>query len=245
MELIRIRKKITGRIVRSGNPVCVSFPKSGRTWVRKMLFDLGLRVPFTHAGASDYESGRTPGFSVVSEFTDNSVLFLIRDPRDVLISYHKDLTLRHKAYDGSLLEMAQTPGIGIDGICDYNRLWIDKAGSFRKFHLARYEDLRADTEAEMARICRFARAYWITAAKIRTVVQASTFEQMKKAERAGAYETQYPKFWFEGAAPDKHPKVRRGKVGGYADEMPPEVLEYCNTRLRALDYPEAYLANPV
>lgn len=245
MALDRVRRKVIGRIVRSRNPVCVSFPKAGRTWVRKMLFDLGLRIEFTHAGASDYESGKTPDFSVISDFHDRSVLFILRDPRDVLVSYHKDLTLRHKVFSGSLLEMAQTPGIGIEGICTFNRLWIGQADRFRRFHLVRYEDLRADTARELAAICRFFGAFWIGPARIRQVVGASTFEAMKKAESAGAYQGQYPKFWFEGASPDQHPKVRRGKIGGFQDEMPPEVLAYCNERLRALDYPQEYLAAPI
>jgi len=244
MKMDQIRRKVTHRITDRKTPVCVSFPKSGRTWLRKMLFDLDLRVPFTHAGASNFEKGGVNDCAVPADHLDKSVLFLLRDPRVVLVSYHKDRSERHKVFSGSLMEMARTPGIGIDGICQFNLAWTHAAGRFRNFHLLRYEDMHGDTAGELAAVCRFFGVFWHSQARISQVVEASSFSRMQQAERTGAYADHYPKFWFEGADPGRPAKVRRGKAGGFADEMSADVLDYCNSRLTAMNYPVSYLARP-
>lgn len=244
MSLVRVKRKLTRHLTNRKHPVGVSFPKSGRTWVRKMLYDLDLRIPFTHEWSSNYERAESAQGEISAEFFDRSVLFILRDPRDVLVSYHKDLCERHGVFKGSLMEMAQTPGIGIDGICTFNTTWIDAADQFRDFLLVRYEDVQMDAELELKRMSTFLGGFWNFNSRIRSVVAQSTFDQMKRAERSGDYADQYPKFWFEGARAGNYPKVRRGKIGGFVDEMPADVIEYCNERLAQLAYPSAYLAPP-
>lgn len=241
--LPRTRRKL---FIDSKKPVGVSFPKSGRTWLRKMLFDLQLSIHFSHAGSNLYETGALPNFDEIERYVDRSVIFIVRDPRDVLVSYHEDLVHRHKVFDGSLLDMAKAPSIGIEGICAFNTLWLKRAKQLRGFRLVRYEALRSQPEETLAELCKFLGAFWITRGGIRTVVANSSFDRMQRGEQSGEYLANYPKYWFEGAEGQDRPrKVRRGQAGGFVDEMPEDVRIYCNERIRRCGYPEHLLAVPL
>ena len=210
-----------------------------------MLYDLGLWVDFTHAGSQLFERGRNPEFSEIKSFEDHSVIFILRDPRDVLVSYHIDLKYRHQAFKGSLMEMAKTPGIGLDGICDFNILWLESSKKMRDFKVVRYEELVEQPEELLRQVCKFLRAFWISNKNISKVVEKSSFNEMKRLEENGVYGLRYPKYWFEGGKNGLPPKVRRGKAGGFIDEMPKHVRRYCDDRLFALKYPQELLAEPL
>lgn len=225
------------------NPMGVSFPKSGRTWVRKMLLDLSIKIPFSHAGSNNYEYGYPTEFYQSQKFFANSVIFIARDPRDTLVSYHNDLVWRHKIFSGNLLEMAKNPNIGIDAIANFNTNWIFNAEHYRNFMLIRYEDLCKNPEDVVCKLCDFLGAFWISHRNIRTVVEESTFENMKMKELNNEYRGLYPSYWFEGGRPGGVQKVRKGQVGGFKNEMPAHVQEYCNRRLTALQYPADLLCD--
>lgn len=65
----------------------VSFPKSGRTWVRVMLDSVNCKVRCTHDG-SDHSLGTHFNDLVPCQVdgTDRPLLFLHRDPRDTAVS---------------------------------------------------------------------------------------------------------------------------------------------------------------
>jgi hypothetical protein len=211
-----------------------------------MLYDLELRINFSHAGSDLYEDGVLPNFDAIERYEDRSVIFIVRDPRDVLVSYHGDLVHRHNVFDGSLSDMAKAPGIGIDSICAFNTLWLQRAKQMRGFRLVRYESLCAKPEETLGELCKFLGAFWITRSRIRTVVANSSFDRMQRGEQSGEYAAEYPKYWFEGAhGQDRPPKVRRGKPGGFVDEMPDDVRVYCDERIRECGYPEYLLAVPL
>ena len=238
----RVETRIAKRVIARHDAIGVSFPKSGRTWLRKMLADLNVYLHFSHAGSELLEHGELPSDPNPEQMAGRKVLFVLRDPRDVLVSYHKDLTLRHKAFDGDLSELARMPGVGIDGIAQFNMSWIN-ARCFQSLHVVHYEALHRDAAHELSEVCNFLGLHWVSKKRIAQIAGTSDFETMRKAEKSGKFARKYPAYWFEGARSDRHPKVRRGKVGGFADEMSPELIDYCNSRLAALNYPTEWLAS--
>lgn len=225
------------------NPVGVSFPKSGRTWVRKMLLDMSIRVPFSHAGSNNFEFGGSNDLNKCQDFFGNSVIFMTRDPRDVLMSYHHDLVWRHKAFSGDLMAMAKDPGVGIDAIAQFNINWVSNEKNFKNFMLIKYEDLQTNPENVVNNLCKYLGAFWVSRKKIRSVVEQSSFERMKKEELSGEFRGRYPSYWFEGGQPGGIQKVRKGKVGAFKEDMPTCVQEYCNERLNLLQYPRNLLCD--
>lgn len=105
-----LRGLAESRLLEAADAACVSYGKSGRTWLRLMLsrfyqrqcglregafleYDnlsrLDARIPtlfFTHGNyLRDYTGHRD---SVVEDFRDHRVLLLVRDPRDVTVSQY-------------------------------------------------------------------------------------------------------------------------------------------------------------
>jgi hypothetical protein len=92
--------------------------------------------------------------------------------------------------------------------------------------MLRYEDLKQDPHTALRKILEFLDIYDYTDEQIDRAVELSSFENMKKAERNR--ESSSP--WLNpGRRPvAKAMKVRKGKVGGYRDEMTDEDIEYVN-----------------
>jgi len=71
---------------------------------------------------------------------------------------------------------------------------------------------------------------------IEETVQRNSFERMQRRERDGSY-LRYKNRLKPGDPRDINSyKVRRGKVGGYQDELSDSDIEYCNSVLDRLDY---------
>jgi len=150
----------------------LSFPKSGRTWLRVMVakaialhfncrkqivldsievIRAGCRkapwLVFSHCQADrSIPANRYPEafHEVILKYSlsTKKVLLLVRDPRDVLISYYYHLTRRQKQFDGSLSEFIRDPRYGIDKIIWALNVWYQNKNRYGDFLIIRYEDLR-------------------------------------------------------------------------------------------------------
>ena len=90
-----LRKRGVLAPVPAAEAVVLSYPKSGRTWLRAMLDELGIGVDYDHADANTlyhptepFEIGRVDA----GRYGDKRVVFLQRDPRDVLVSSYFEAT---------------------------------------------------------------------------------------------------------------------------------------------------------
>ncbi len=79
----------------------VSFPKSGRTWIRFILSQLDCdRLILFHHDHFEFNDGSKPphSFSVVSRLEQyaesEKLVYLDRDPRDVMVSLYYQITGR-------------------------------------------------------------------------------------------------------------------------------------------------------
>src|SRR5262249_61473914 len=79
------------------------------------------------------------------------VIYLVRDPRHVMASYHAHLAGRG-GWDGSLAALVDHPRLGIAGWRDHVGGWLDHVDATASFTLLRYEDLRARTDEELIRL---------------------------------------------------------------------------------------------
>jgi hypothetical protein len=121
---------------------------------------------------------------------------------------------------------------GLPRIIDFMNLWASERERVRDLLIVRYEDLRADTAGEFARIVRFLGAPE-DAAAIRGAVEYASVENMRKLEQKRV-------FWLAGgrmtprdsANPDSY-KVRRAKVGGYRDYFDDEEVARIDAMVRA------------
>ncbi|WP_207263998.1 class I SAM-dependent methyltransferase [Desulfovibrio sp. Huiquan2017] len=210
------------RIYRRRAPIpFVSFPKSGRSWVRYILTELGLADAY-HFGHDGFEfnDGSLPehDFSVekrLERFAQcEKVVLLRRNPYDVIVSLYHQVTGRFKdffRYEGTLSDFIRDPYFGAAVLRDHFAMW-EEIRRNRDVFVLTYEDLHADTFTAMRKLLRYC-GVEVDDAALREAVEKGDFANMKRLEKSG----RFPAPWLRlrnGA-----PKVRKGKVNGYREEM--------------------------
>lgn len=244
----------------------LSYPKCGRTWLRLMmgkalvddleldtdpmelnqLHKLSRKVPrirVTHddmpqlkpAGAVERDKHRYAGKRVV---------FLVRDPRDTLISYYFQATKRRDRFAGTPSEFLRHPVGALDTIIAYYNVWAEARTVPREFCLIRYEDLHRDPVGELGRALGVV-GHVPRHDILQGAVEFSRFDNMRKLERTaavGAYDRMKP-----GDTSDEESyKTRKGKVGGFRDYLTADDIAYMNDRIATQLSPfyAAYLVAP-
>jgi estrone sulfotransferase len=232
--------------IRPTDTFLVTYPKSGTTWMgfalanvinQKFNKDLHLRnyidiVPdintpyFTQKSFSQYDYLDSPRVLTTHAPYDSAfpkVIYVLRDPRDVLVSYwhHKKLTdptfglvLRE-----FLLKDDHWP-------CNWDE---HVSGWLLEQHpnviSVRYEEMHTDARLVLARVCDFVGLHY-DAMIIQTAIEASRFENMRRLEERhgvdGANGSQKERF------------IRKGKIGSWRDELDNECLEILEQKYGAV-----------
>lgn len=247
--------------VRSAGEHCdtflISFPKVGRTWLRVLIGrsfqrHYGLRkrqiLPATAGRVSapgmprvlathDDATQDKPARHLVrnkAPYRNHRVLFMVRDPRDVIVSHYFQRTRRNAdPYRGSLADFLREPDEGLDKIIGFYNVWADQRHVPVAFHLLRYEDLRADTPGSLRQVLDFVGAGDIPDRIVEGAVDFASFERTKEREREGEFKNKALRAWNPDD-PESF-KARRGVVGGYVDYLTPEQVDDVNERLERLD----------
>lgn len=216
----------------------VSFPKSGRTWLRVMLDELKLDAKYTHDGSSHAHSGHVEKLEPASEaFAGKTVVFLFRDPRDTVVSGYFQTTKRLGGYDGTISDFVRDPHHGVEKIIRFNMEWLARGAELGRFHAVTYEDLKADTPGALANIVSFVGAER-AAEEIAAVVEEAAFEKMQARERSGELAERYGRILAPGDSNDPQSfKVREGIVGGFRKHLSDDDVAFCNDVIARLDYP--------
>lgn len=241
--------------------VIVSFPKSGRTWLRLMIgkaicdrFELpdsmmldtleltraaGLPpTTFCHDGGSNMEARHLDRLvRDKDDYRDKRVLLLARDPRDVVTSCYFQASKRRRLFQGSLSEFVRDPHYGIRKILTWYRIWEQNRSAPKEFEVLRYEDLRAEPEKGLRAALEFIGVTDLDDDTVRGAVEYARFENMRKLEQQQAFKSGILRPGRGGG--EDSLKTRKGKVGGYVDHMQPDDVAYCEAALRELGYPFA------
>jgi hypothetical protein len=227
----------------------VSYPKSGRTWLRvligkalcerfgadeQLIFDkhglaeaTGVHISYTHedAGLSD----RTAYQKLTSDKTQyqkRKVVLLVRDPRDILVSCYCHLSRRrrHDAYEGMISDFVRSDLHGIRKIATYYNIWENTLEALPATLVLKYEDLHADPKGSLRAVLDFIGAWDVPDATIAKAVEFASFNNMKRLEEEGRFESKKLK---PGDAEDEESyKVRRGVVGGHREYLAPDDCEF-------------------
>ena len=253
----RLRGKEDSQKLSLADAVIVSYEKSGRTWLRVMLsrfyqqrhklpeskllnFDrlnrLEPSVPvvfFTHDRFLKYYTGNEDN---TRYYARTPLILLVRDPRDVAVSFYFEWKYRMVDHNKRLLHLPTVDlpiydfimgeHQGLASVINFMNRWHTQQQQLPDAHLFRYEDLRVDTVAGLDSILRILGAE-PGPQEIEDIVAYAEFEKMKQREQAGGTRDDRISAADPGN-PDSY-KARRAKVGGYRDYFTDDQIREIDT----------------
>jgi hypothetical protein len=242
----------------------VSYPRSGNTWTRFLIANLmypAENVTFANierlipdtSSQSSRALKRTPRPRIIKthHYFDHrcrKVIYIVRDPRDVALSYYDFHRKYRQIEDNYPLEswvrdFVEGKLISADwGSWGENvASWLYTRGQSEDFLLLRYEDMTENPARELAKVARHLGKN-ATAEQLKRAVELSSADRMRELEKAE--ENQW-------VATKKHrkdiPFVRVAKAGGWRSKLPPQCIEQIESKwgrlMKTLGY-ELVLENP-
>jgi len=233
--------------LQNADALIVSHTKSGRTWLRIMISHLyHLRYKTPESEIIDYDNlhklnpaiprlyfnrdTRVPTFDrherYVQAPANKKVLFLVRDPRDVAVSFYfhvcnraseRELSrkgISTEARSLSLYQFVTHEELGIPRIISHFNRWHDEMQAMPSTLVIHYEQMRSEPVITLGKIMPFIDRPF-DEDELRQAVEFASFDSLSRKEKDG--------FFTSGRMRPTNPddagtfKVRRGKVGGYRD----------------------------
>lgn len=184
----------------------VSFPKSGATWMNFLMANIHLKmsgdkrhvtffnvhnfVPDIHFAREAVQTLPFPGFRVLKSHSGinpyyRNVIYIVRDPRDVLVSYYHFLLGLGK-FNGDIKTLIRSKALGVTAWCEHVRGWMEDSSVATRFIYIRYEDLKINPLKTLKRIYGFI-GYDIEDDILLSAIDKSSFEKMKGLENDYGY----------------------------------------------------------
>jgi hypothetical protein len=250
MGIPRIFSRILGR-GRSRRPpeaYIISYPKSGRTWLRlllgKVLCDqFGVEptqmldtlratclagvtpTKFTHDGSGMREGLHFSKLSACkAHYEGKRVVLLLRDPRDVMVSCYFQATKRINVFDGSIADFVRNEQYGIRKCVSFYKNWGENVRVPRETLCLRYEEIHAGPQRVLQSLLNFIGVRGVSSQTLDAAIEFGRFENMKRMEATGQFNRQVLR--PGDAKDDESFKVRRGKVGGYSNYLSQDDCKY-------------------
>lgn len=183
---------------RSDDVWLASFPKSGNTWVSfilgnalidyfekeiEMNFDnLQKIIPDIYVSQDIPEKlgfGNTPRIIKTHELYRSEYkksIYIIRDPKDTMISYYYYLKEGHNQKVGAFSDFIRSDR-GINSWCKHAKSWINKYDV-----IISYENLKQDPRAEIKKILNFL-SLDIPDERLNEAIKKSSFDNMRQIEK--------------------------------------------------------------
>ena len=234
--------------VRDANAFLVSYPKSGRTWLRYLLsiylaeiYNVPIKVDLEttfrilpnfdldpHRGLPAFiQSGARLDLPMIAVshrgydqrfFAHKPVVMLVRDPRDVCVSAYFHQTRHKKRFSGTIKEFVDDDQFGIKSVIDYHNGWA--AGlAHGPALVVSYEDLSRDPEATVQGILAFLNIP-LDGSCLQNAIAGAAFDRMKQVEQT----TRIPGHSYDPNEADSG-RVRKGKVGAFGEHLSDADLE--------------------
>ena len=232
----------------------ISYPKSGRTWLRYLLscylaeladlgFEPDLTTTFRVLPNFDRDPVRGIGAVVgkphplvlVSHlpydrrlFGDRPVLFLIRDPRDVMVSAYFHATRHKHVFEGDIAQFLDNRHYGMPALMRYLNGWADGLAA-RPHLIVSYEEMMNEIEGVVSAILAFLRVE-VRPFVLRRAIATASFDQMRDRERGqGIPGHRYDR------TDDQSLRMRSGRAKAFSDWLDhaqsEAILDRCRTEL--------------
>lgn len=219
-----------------------SYPRSGSTWLRFILFEIltgedpGFQkidrcIPEvdTHRGVPPILPGGGRLIKTHEKYRKEyaKAIFLVRDPRDVLLSCYARAVecglaplVSKGDFDSFLLSSLEGRAIQMGSWQEHSRSWLEsplaKNGNLM---VVRYEDLRQNSEQALGHLLEFL-GVTPDVRTIRKAVENNTLQQMR-AKEDRARRSREPSVLLEchKSAEEDGRFVRKGAIGGWRSKL--------------------------
>jgi hypothetical protein len=209
----------------------VAFPKSGVTWLNFLMANVHLKMSGSNQNITfyniddflpDIEQVRClkenillfPGHRVIKSHAEfnplyQKIIYLVRDPRDVMVSYYWFLK-NAGSFQEDLSQLIRSQTYGIAAWCRHVQGWVERTPLSSRIEFIRYEDMKADIFKVLSRIYTLL-GHQIPTPVLEQAIELASFDNMKKLEADYNFggDFRFPGLEF----------VRKGKPGSYVDEM--------------------------
>jgi len=247
----------------------ISFPKCGRTWLRLMIgkalqqqFNLSSpnieqetleltplakydpKIPKVAIAHEDNPHWKKPEELQTdkSQYKNVKVIFLVRDPRDVVVSLYfeqkkrsnfwkeanlynlKEYQDRIKPYEGSLSEFIYEPIGSLNTLIEYYNIWDKNRLIPESFLVVCYEDLHKNPHAELMKVLEFLGVTYRDEV-IDEAVASTSFDKMRQREKSNA---DNPMLKPANVKDEESYKTRKGKVGNFTEYLNEAEIAYIN-----------------
>lgn len=230
-----------------------SYPKSGRTWFRFILSNyfntaadlkVGVDLHSTFSIVPNFDCDPVRGIPAFRQaqfqsriplilvthhgyrrsiFLNKPVIFMVRDPRDVLVSAYFHATRHKHRFEGGISDFLANPDQGLTPLIAYLNGWA--AGLQRHQHyVLSYEALSADPEGATAKVLSFLN-YAVDREGVKQAVDSSQFEAMRDRERSEGI----PAHSYD-LTDNESLRMRKGKVGGFSEYLNADQAELIEAR---------------
>ncbi len=246
----------------AADALVISHTKSGRTWLRVMisyLYHLKYGTPASEIMGFDNLHRMNPKIpriyytrdTVVPTFSrtgtgvavpnDKKVVILIRDPRDVAVSFYfhvvnraserelarKGISLQTRNL--TLYEFVVDPALGVPRVIEHFNRWQHELSQRTDSMIVRYEHMRKEPAVALSKIIRFIDCEF-RPTDISRAVEFASFDNLARKEKEGYFSSS--RMRSDNPEDENSRKVRRGKVGGYRDYFDEEQVAVLDTMVR-------------
>jgi hypothetical protein len=239
----------------------ISYPKSGRTWHRFLFgnyvtrtLELPIRgalktgkltggrtgslTRYNHNAANciDAIPSHHPIVATPELWAGRKVIFIVRDPRDVIVSCWFHSHFREESYSGTIQEFIRSPYSGIEKILVAHNRWWANRNLASEFIVISYEQMSKDLGTVLRDTLRFMGTWPIDDRRISASVDAAGFENMRNIESEGMIAHHSLKL------PSLDPrarKIREGKVGGFRNHLSDQDVAYIERSIERIGDPFA------
>jgi hypothetical protein len=261
----RLRDEPTLRLAAArADAFLVSYPKSGRTWLRYLLScyiaecaERGVEpdLTTTFRVLPNFDRDPVRGIDAFADeadlplilvshlpyrerlFLDRPVLFLARDPRDVIVSAYFHATRHKKTFSGDIAAFLDEPRYGLPALTRYLNGWADGLAG-RPHQLISYEKMLADPVPTVAAILAFLGVEPQPDILARAVA-AARFDRMRDKERNGGI----PGHDYD-RNDDQSLRMRNGKAGSFGQWLSSDQADLVLRRCREALSPRAQALIP-
>jgi hypothetical protein len=250
------------RMLDLADALIISHTKSGRTWLRVMisyLYHLKYGIPPTELLIFDNlhklnskiprifftRDTRIPTFrqnpSCIHVPQHKKTLFLVRDPRDVAVSFYfhicnraSDRELGRKGISSdaknlAIYEFVTDQALGVPRVIEHFNRWHQEMKSMNHSLLIKYEDMKTEPGKALSQAMDLIDPSF-SAEDIERAVEFASFENLARKEKNGYFSS--GRLTTADPSNESTRKVRRGKIGGYRDYFSDEQNRHLDELVR-------------